>query len=132
MPTVDLRSILGPVIDTVAGLVFPDVVSIESPVREQDDTGDPVTTWAPVWTDVPALIAPVSGREASSSGLPITTDDVSILLAGDVAVETSYRIVSEFDRWDVVGVIRDEVRVTTTAYGRRVIPGTPEEGEAGS
>lgn len=141
MPAIDLRAILGPIVDTVADLIFPDLVSIEAPAETQDPAGDVTRTWVAWASGVPALIAPVGAREASASPVAITTQDVSILLAGDRAIEPHYRIRAEYqapqdlasadprpgDRWDVVGVVRDEARVTTTVYGRRVELGTPDE-----
>lgn len=140
-PTVDLRAILGPIVETVAGLVFPDSVAIEAAVDTQDDAGDTVRTWVAWAEGVPALIAPITAREQSVSPVPVSMTDVSILLSGDRAVLPSYRIRSEYaapqdlassdprppDVWDVVGVARDEARVTTTVYGRRVTPGVPNE-----
>jgi head-tail adaptor len=140
MPVVDLHSILGPIVGTVAGLVFPDLVTIEKPARTQDESGDVTSTWDTVDDDVPALISPASSSESSVFGaVPILQTDVTILLAGDRDVWPSYRIRNQTpgpddpdprqgDRWDVVGVTRDEVKVTTTVLARRNAPGTPDEG----
>lgn len=140
MPVIDLRSILGPVIGTVADLVFPDSVTIEEPIQTQDATGDPSLLWDAIEEDVPALISPVNSSTAATFGsVPVMATDVTILLAGDRDVRASYRIRNQHvpaadpdprqgDRWDVIGVQRDEVRVTTTVLGRRVAPGTPDEG----
>lgn len=140
MPVIDLRSILEPIVGTVAGLVFPDEVTIEDPVQTQDGTGDPFLTWDTVDEDVPALISPANSSTAATFGsVPVMQTDVVILLAGDRDVRPSYRIRNQYvptddpdprqgDRWDVIGVTRDEVRVTTTVLGRRVTPGTPDEG----
>lgn len=127
MPVVDLNAILTPIIETVADLVFPDLVTIESPVRTRDASGDPLTTWIALETDVPALISPVSAREQSVSAVPLTITDVSILMPGVAAVPPESRITSATDSWDVLGIQVDVVRVMTTVIGRRQVPGTPDE-----
>ena len=143
MPVVDLHSILRPVTGLVADLAFPDLVAIEAPTHTQTATGDPVRSWTPV-TDgehVPALISPVTANEQTISPVVLHITDVKILLAGDRAIGTDYRIRNEAagqedeprepDVWDVIGVQVDEARVLTTVIGRRQDPGTPdEEGEA--
>ena len=43
-------------------------VTIERRTSKQDvDTGDTITGWSPLWTNVPAKIAPVSVREFIAS-----------------------------------------------------------------
>ena len=140
MPIIDLAGILGPVVETVASMVFPSTVSIEAPVRTQDATGDATTAYEVVDAGVPALIEPANSRETSGvfGGVTILATDVLITLAGDRYIEQDYRILVEDippddpdprtgDRWDVVGVARDPARVTTTILGRSRTPGTPDE-----
>lgn len=141
-PVIDLRSILEPIVGTVAGLVFPDLVTVEYPSVTQDATGDPTTTWESLDVGVPALISPAGSSTSGTFGaVPVMASDVVILLPGDRDVLPSYRIRNEYvpnteegrpfrigDRWDVVGVTRDEARVTTSVLGRRMVPGTPDEG----
>lgn len=140
MPGIDLRGLLGPIVQTVAATVFPTTVAIEKPARTQDATGDPIDTWDTVDDAVPAVIEPVNSRTIGLFvNVPVETTDVTILLAGDRDVQADYRIREEYvppsdpdprigDRWDVVGVARDPARATTTVLGRRRDPGTPDEG----
>jgi head-tail adaptor len=140
MPAIDLRGLLGPIVQQVAATVFPTTVAIERPVRTQDDAGDPIDTWEDVDADVPAVIEPLSNRTAAYfPNVPTESTDVSILLAGDRDIQPEYRIREEYvptadpdpragDRWDVVGVSRDPARATTIILGRRRRPGTPDEG----
>lgn len=142
MPVIDLRSILTPVIGTVADLVFPDTVAIEAPVRTQDDTGDAIDTWDSIEDGVPALIEPL-GQSRAGGGyfatVPTMVTDVTITLAGDRDIRQEYRIRAEYippddpnarigDRWDVAAVARDPARATTVLLGRKRQPGTPDEG----
>lgn len=139
-PVIDLAAILAPIIGTVADLVFPDLVTIEEPNRTQDATGDTFDTWDTLYADVPAVIAPLNARtSAQFTNIPVGQTDVTITLAGDRDIHLDYRIRSQTippsdpdarpgDRWDVLGVSRDEARVTTTVLARRREPGTPDEG----
>lgn len=142
MPVIDLRGILSPVIEQVAGLVFPDTVVIETPVRTQDDTGDAIDSWDDVDDGVPALIEPL-GQSRAGGGyfatVPTMVTDVTITLPGDRDIRQEYRIRAEYippddptarkgDRWDVAAVERDAVRATTIILGRKRQPGTPDEG----
>lgn len=142
MPAIDLRAILTPIVAQIADLVFPDLVDIEEPVRQQDDTGDAIDTYEAIadGSSVPALIEPVTTRSATYFvNVPTHTTDVTITLAGDRDIRPEYRIRALYvppsdpdarsgDRWDVEGVARDPARATTVILGRRRTPGTPDEG----
>ena len=140
MPVIDLRAILTPIVESVATLLFPDVVQVQAPIETQDSVGDTIRTWQTIIGETPALITYAKDPGPVAEAVPVNNRSITVLLAGDwtggnVVIGPECRVVVQVNgNWDgyydVLSVFHDEARVTTTISARYVDPGTPYEPDA--
>lgn len=68
-------------------------VSIQTAVREQDSSGDLVTSWEDVWLNVPAKIEPLSVRDLLAAKAADSEVTVRITIRRRVGLKASMRVV---------------------------------------
>lgn len=128
MPTLDLSAVLGPIVGEVRDLLFPDVVAIDGHAETRSAKGAITGGYAELEAGVPAVVTRVSQTER---GGEVTTNDelVKVLMEGVHVVPLDGRIrrtsragTAVAEAYDVVGVSRDPVAVTTSVFVRLTTP----------
>lgn len=82
-------------------------VSIDAKTETQDETGDPVVTWAPWAEGVPAEIAPAKGAEFAALNQILGRAVVAIVIRWRPGVVRTMRVRHEGTIYNIVDAPRD-------------------------
>lgn len=122
----DPRAIIDPgMLAAITPGFFRSRVDIQEPQESQDELGQPVTVWANLLIDVPAIIAPAVAAtgEQRQENYTYTELGFTILLAGYYPTITGeMRVIDEDDQtYEVDAVQFDSQKSQTRLTGRRII-----------